>query len=162
MSISYEIKPLPTHIHVKGEGSYVLADAVQIIGEALAAAGAHRQPRILIDARNITGDLSTMQRFEFSEAVVQLYSCKPAGCAALIALVGNEPLLDPDRFGETVAVNRAVPVKVTTDIKEALDWLKIQSNPISEPWKGEARGEEPAVAAAGVARRSLGSRAKPV
>jgi hypothetical protein len=33
---------------------------------------------------------------------------------------------------------------------------------LSEPWKGEARGEEPAVAAAGVARRSLGSRAKPV
>ena len=127
MSITYEINWLPTHIHVIGEGSYVLADAVQIIGAALAAANAHGQPRILIDARKITGNLTVMQRFEFGEAVAQLYSCRPAGCAALIALVANEPLLDPGRFGETVAVNRAVPVKATTDMREAVEWLKIQA-----------------------------------
>ena len=127
MSITYEINLLPTHIHVTGEGSYVLADAVQIIGEALATASAHGQPRIFIDARKITGNLSIMQRFEFGEAVAQLYSCRPAGCAALIALVGNEPLLDPSRIGETVALNRAVPVKATTDIKEALSWLGIHA-----------------------------------
>lgn len=128
MSVTYEINLLPTHILVKVEGSYALDDAVQLVGAALEAASLHQQKRILIDARKVTGDLSTTQRFEFGEAVARLYSQRPETCAALIALVGSEPLIDPRRFGETVAVNRGAPVKATTDIQEALEWLGIPAD----------------------------------
>jgi len=127
MSVSYEISVLPTHVLVQATGSYELADAMHLVREALATANSHKQPKILVDARKVTGNLSMMQRFEFGDAVAKLYSQRPHGSAALIAVVGNEPLIDPERFGETVAVNRAVPVKVSTDMQEALDWLNIQS-----------------------------------
>ena len=138
MSISYEITVLTTHILAKAEGSYELADAVRLVGEALAAASAHKQLRILIDARRVMGNPSMMQRFEFGEAVAKLYSQRPDRSAALIALVGNEPLIHPSRFGETVAVNRAVPVKATTDMQEAMDWLNIQyAQPQEKPTDSE-------------------------
>lgn len=128
MSITYEITPLPTHIYVRGEGCFEFVDAVQMFSDALSAAGAHRQLRILIDVRKVTGNLTKMQRFEFGKAVAQLYARNPDGGPALIALFGNEPLLDPDRFGEAVAANRGVPVKATTDMNEAMNWLGIETD----------------------------------
>lgn len=127
MGISFEIIVLPTHILVEAAGSYELADAVAVVGEALTAASEHKRPKILIDARKVTGNLSMMQRFEFGEAVARLYSQSPDGSAALIAVLGNEPLIDPSRLGETVAINRAVPIKVTPHMQEAMHWLNIQS-----------------------------------
>ena len=129
MSIKYEISALPTHILCVGEGSYEPAEVLSAIEAAFKAASAHKQPRILLDARKVTGNLSLMQRYEFGEAVAQLYSRRLKGGFYLIALVGHEPLLDPEHFGEMVAVNRAVPYKATMDMQEALDWLKIQSSP---------------------------------
>lgn len=41
------------------------------------------------------------------------------------AFVGNEPFIEPERFAATVAVNRGVQMKATTDLQEALDWLNI-------------------------------------
>lgn len=40
-----------------------------------------------------------------------------------VALVGSEPLIDPERFGAVVANNRGLPVKATTDFEEALRFL---------------------------------------
>jgi hypothetical protein len=42
-----------------------------------------------------------------------------------VAIVGVEPLVDRDRFGQTVAQNRGLPVKITTRLEEALSWLDI-------------------------------------
>jgi hypothetical protein len=36
-------------------------------------------------------------------------------------------VLDPDRFGETVAVNRGMPVRVFDNLEEALKWLAVTS-----------------------------------
>ena len=40
-----------------------------------------------------------------------------------IACVGTSPVIDPQRFGEKVA--RGLPLKVSTDIGEALAWLGV-------------------------------------
>jgi hypothetical protein len=42
------------------------------------------------------------------------------------AYVGSQPLVEPQRFGETVAVNRGINLKVFTEMKEALAWLEAQ------------------------------------
>lgn len=130
MNIKYEITILPTHILVTGEGTYELAEVLRAIEAGFKAASAHKQTRILLDARKVKGNLSLMQRYEFGEAVAQLYGRRPEGSFYRIALVGNEPLLDPEHFGEVVAVNRAVPYKATMAMQEALDWLGIKSGPM--------------------------------
>jgi hypothetical protein len=40
-----------------------------------------------------------------------------------VALVGKHPVIDRDRFGETVARNRGAAVKVTYDLESAYRWL---------------------------------------
>jgi hypothetical protein len=40
-----------------------------------------------------------------------------------LAVLGNEPIIDPNRFGEIVATNRGANVKVFTDDPMALEWL---------------------------------------
>jgi hypothetical protein len=41
------------------------------------------------------------------------------------AVVGQEPLIDEERFGETVAVNRGINAKATTSLDEAISWLRL-------------------------------------
>jgi len=42
-----------------------------------------------------------------------------------VALVGNEPLIHPERFGEIVARNRGADARAFTDEAEALRWLGV-------------------------------------
>jgi hypothetical protein len=41
------------------------------------------------------------------------------------AVVGQEPLIDEERFGETVAVNRGINAKAATSLDEAISWLNL-------------------------------------
>jgi len=43
-----------------------------------------------------------------------------------MAIVGSEPYIDPDRFGETVATNRGGDVGVFTSMTDALAWLDVK------------------------------------
>ena len=40
-----------------------------------------------------------------------------------------EPLRDPARYGETVAVNRGMKVKVFETLEEAFEWLRLPPIP---------------------------------
>lgn len=51
------------------------------------------------------------------------------GRAAQFAYVIHEPLRDPGRYGETVAVNRGMNVKTFETPEEALEWLRLDSAP---------------------------------
>jgi hypothetical protein len=38
-------------------------------------------------------------------------------------VVGREPIVDKERFGETVAINRGTNVRVFTEMSEGLTWI---------------------------------------
>jgi len=123
MSLNFQIKRESAFILVAGDGEFDLADSKRIIETAIDSALEQKVPRILIDARSVTGKPTTMQRFEFANHVVTLYRQRERARFIRIAVVGFKPLIDPNRFGETVAVNRGVPLRVTTNITEAIEWL---------------------------------------
>ena len=57
--------------------------------------------------------------------LIELYgNTGPHQTFIYIAVVGDEPMIDSRRFGETVAVNRGAFGKVFTDFSEAKAWLK--------------------------------------
>lgn len=63
-----------------------------------------------------------MERFKLGDAFSTIQrKYNPPIC---FAVVGDEPIIDPERFGETVAVNRGVLGKVFTDIDEAVAWVE--------------------------------------
>lgn len=128
MSIQYEIQVHTDHVCMVCEGDYVLTDALHIIQTALETADRNKLLKILFDWRNVQGQLTTMQRYELAEQGASLYAKMPAAGRILIAMVNNEETVDPERFGEEVAINRGVPLKVTTDMQEALMWLGIDTD----------------------------------
>jgi hypothetical protein len=80
--------------------------------------------KILFDGIKITGTPpTTLERFNLGEYAAEL--CWQFGKPIRIALAAKIPIVDPKRFGETVARNRGANGKVFTDLEEAKDWLML-------------------------------------
>ena len=90
---------------------------------AVEAALEHRKSRILIDAMAVTGEVTVTQRYAGSVFLTTQIKERAIGAIRKVAICGYEPLVDPNRFGELVAVNRGVNLKVMTHRGEAVAWL---------------------------------------
>src|SRR5215469_15068634 len=106
-------------VHVTGEFS--LDEAKRIFVEMMESIALHRTKRLLFDGLTITGDPRTIERFyygEFAAQTVAQYQSRGVSLATPFAYVLSEPVLDPERFGETVAVNRGMCLKAFDNIEE--------------------------------------------
>ena len=113
-----EIEVLDGVVRASVSGTFSLDNAKTFFQEILGRAREEGVNKILIDARGITTQISTMARFEFGS-----YLAKQRPHQIKIAFVGHKDAVWPDRFMENVSVNRAVKAKVVTEIKDAIDWL---------------------------------------
>lgn len=90
---------------------------VGVLGWSVGAGVTH----LLADFTGVTllDDPSTFERFKLGERAAA------AGAAAgiKVAVFGREPVMDPERFGVTVAVNRGLQVDSFPDEVAALTWL---------------------------------------
>jgi hypothetical protein len=84
--------------------------------------------KVLIDGREITGDPTSFERFLYGTfaACATLEILHTHNLKLKFAYVIHEPLRDPKRYGETVAVKGGMDVKTFEDKNEALEWLKDQ------------------------------------
>ena len=82
--------------------------------------------KVLVDGREISGKFTTMDRFLVAVFFVKENSKLLAGRLRPIKItfVMDKSLIDPKRFGETVARNRGLHGLVTDNIEEALQWLE--------------------------------------
>jgi hypothetical protein len=111
------------------EGEFDIEDAKQAFVEILAQVEQHKASKVLIDTRTVGGEPKVIERFFYGEfvgdAVNALSSRGWVGETPQFAYIMVEPLLDPMRLGETVALNRGMNVKSFEDENEALEWLGI-------------------------------------
>jgi hypothetical protein len=112
-------------LRVDASGEFSLEDAKQAFLEMLKAVGQHKVEKILLDARNVMGKPGDLERFYYGEfaareshRMVVEHKIVPR-----FAYVIHEPLRDPTRLGETVAVNRGMNVKTFETQEDALEWL---------------------------------------
>ena len=123
MAIKLAMEEKSNHLHVKCNGEFEAVAFLDACKEALAFACEKKIAAVLIDVRNLTGDVfTTMERYEFGKAFAEYQIRLPIVICA--AVLGKEPLIDPDRFAETVALNRGALGKVFTNIEEATNWLE--------------------------------------
>ena len=94
---------------------------VGVIAQVATAIRAAPAAAILVDISEMFGPLDDLARYRFAMAGVS------AGLAGPIAFVGRGGLVDPGRFGEVVARNRGVNVRVFTEEPEARVWLREQT-----------------------------------
>lgn len=96
---------------------------IEICAKAAASAGDHRRRALLVDVRGAglqkAGMPSVADRYDVGSKLAELTWRH----RITLALVGDEPIIDPKRFGELVFLNRAGNGRAFTDFDQAHDWL---------------------------------------
>jgi len=131
--MAYLIKddPQPHYLHIRLEGAW----DDKLIGETsdriLALCEKHQARKILFDVMGLSGNPSTLSRFSMStQFAVKFLKARLAHRipACRFAVIGHHPLVDSNRFEETVAVNNGLPVRTFTDLEKALAWLEVDES----------------------------------
>ena len=115
-------------LRVDATGEFSLHEAQQTFLEILEAVARAKVKKVLMDGRRLNGEPTIMERFyygEFAANSVASFFSRGVSPATKFAYVLKEPVLDPGRFGETVAVNRGMLAKVCEDPEEAFAWLEV-------------------------------------
>ena len=101
-------------------GSVSFDEVVALVRAAIAAARSNQARDLLVDATALTGFSSpdTFQRFL---AVVEW--AEEARGSVRLAMVARPEMIDPHKFGVTVAVNRGLVSNIFTTEGEARAWL---------------------------------------
>ncbi len=129
MGMNLSIHAYSSFLHVEATGEFSLPEAKRTFLEMLEAATVNTLNTVLFDGRTLIGDPHTMERFYYGEfAATSVRKQKARGLAedTHFAYVLEIPMRDPMKFGETVARNRGMLVKVFSNYKEACAWLKIE------------------------------------
>ena len=108
-------------------GEFSLKEAQRTFIEMLDAVAEQKAKKILCDGREVKGEPEKFERFlygKFAAETVERYIIEQGIPRPQFAYVLHEPVLDPKRSGETVAVNWGMRVKVFDNLEDALEWLR--------------------------------------
>lgn len=114
-------------LHVVATGEFSLEEAKRNFQEVLGAVVQYRATKVFLDGRTVKGKPEDMERFYYGEFAANETRrlVKEHGIVPRFAYVIHEPLRDPRRFAETVAVNRGMNIKVCETLEEAFAWLEL-------------------------------------
>ena len=128
MSLRVDFETHKNYLRAIVSGEYNLRGAQDVYDQAIKIAVAGGQSRLLLDASRVTGAPTQDERYMlglFVAAEQRILASKTPPAEVQVAVYGRQPLIDPERFGETVAVNRGAKVKVSEHLDEALSWLGV-------------------------------------
>jgi hypothetical protein len=119
MNVADDLRPADGYTVYRPAGECTLETAAAIVMEAIRECGQRKVQRLLIDITGLRGfkPPSTFQRYQIASAWA--YAAGPIR----IAFVFRPDILDPQRFGMTVAQNRGMSGEVFLDESEAVGWL---------------------------------------
>jgi hypothetical protein len=140
MSMILKIALESGFLRVSATGSFSLVEAKRTFIEMLEAVAQNKVEKVLFDGRGLAGKPETMERFfygdEFVARTVWYFAELGVSRATKYAYVLRAPVIDPGRFGETVARNRGMDVMAFDNPEEALEWLGI--TPANKPDAGDS------------------------
>lgn len=132
MNLEFEIEAKPSHVHVLCSGDFDLEGIKEMFRAVLATAERRHLVRAFVDARSLTGSASAVERYGVGAFISeQMLERKQAG----VIRIGF--VIDPERFGDTVASNRGCTVRAGTDTKEIRGWLGIEPANGPDPEAGK-------------------------
>ena len=113
-------------LNVEATGEFSLDEAKRAFLEMLGAVTQYQAKKVFLDGRTVRGKPGDLERFCYGEFAAKetMRLVKEHGIAPQFAYVIKEPLRDPQRFGETVAVNRGMNIKVCETPQEAFERLE--------------------------------------
>jgi hypothetical protein len=110
------------YLRLECSGTFTQESALEAFERAFTLAAEAGRPAVLVDFRAVTGREPTLaERYQLAVRVADVQAAtKPR---IYFALLGHEPMIHPERFGEIVARTRGADGGVFTDEAQALDWL---------------------------------------
>jgi hypothetical protein len=104
-------------------GHFSIKEAERTFLEIIDAILKHNARKVLFDGLKITGKPDVMERFYYGEFVAkEVMNCvvgRKISHAPKFAYLLRPPVLDANRFGETVAANRGMIVKTFETLEDA-------------------------------------------
>jgi hypothetical protein len=131
MDLTVDIDPRKHYLRATVTGPYSLRGAQDAYDDVVKAAVAYGHTRVLIDASGVTGAPTQDERYMlglFVAAEQRILASKTPSVQVQVAVFARPPFTDPNRFGETVAVNRGAKLKVSEQLDEALAWLGVSAS----------------------------------
>jgi hypothetical protein len=123
MDIEIQTELKPKYALVRCRFTFKIDAFLEVCERAFQFTASEGRKAVLVDIRDVTGEpFTTTERYRTGERVAELQRGTGKGIAMVV--VGNEPMIDPMRFGETVGKNRGANGQVFTDIDEAVEWIE--------------------------------------
>lgn len=128
LPLKYSLKVKDSYLSVSVSGHFSLSEAKIMYADALTILFEKNLSIILFDAAKVKGKVTTLERYYFGEfaAFESLKYLRKGLKRITVSICGEEPIIDPKRFGEIVARNRGLNLKVTTDKNESLQFLGVK------------------------------------
>ena len=114
-------------LRVTVTGQFVLETAQGTFLEVLELVKQYQSKKVLVDALEAQGEPRVLERYLYAEFVAMAaaeFRRFKADWSPKFAYVLQPPLGDPKKFGETVALNRGMRLKVFETAEEGLKWLE--------------------------------------
>jgi hypothetical protein len=126
--LKYSFKVKNNFLSVTVSGHFSLSEAKIMYADALECLLKKNVSKLFFDAFRVKGVVTTMDRYYFGEfAAFESLKYIGKGLKKIsVSICGEEPIIDPRRFGEIVARNRGLNLKVTTDKNESLQFLGVK------------------------------------
>ena len=115
------------YVYVTATGEFSLDEAQRTFLEILESVAVAKLTKVLFDGSMLVGEPKIIERFyygEFAARSVASFASRGVSPATRFAYVLEEPMLDPERFGETAAVNRGMIVRAFDNLEAARAWLE--------------------------------------
>jgi len=126
--LKYKFEVRDNYVSVIVSGYFSLSEAKKMYTDALDTLVDKKFSKLFFDVHKVKGYVKTIDRYFLGEfAALESLKYMEKGLLGLTAsFYGIEPIIDHERFGELVARNLGLNLKVTTDKKEALHFLGVE------------------------------------
>lgn len=126
--LKYSLKVKDSYLSVTVSGHFSLTEVKIMYIDALESLLDNNFSKLFFNAYKVKGKVTTIDRYYFGEfAALESLKYMGKGLKRIaVSVYGIEPIIDPERFGEIVARNRGLNLKVTTDKNEALQFLGVK------------------------------------
>ncbi|HZD20109.1 MAG TPA: hypothetical protein VE325_05505 [Burkholderiales bacterium] len=125
--LHFETEPRRGYLYVTLSGELEVASAEAALAEMFGIAARAHQSRILLDCSRVAGEWGPDERYAVGSFIAaemerraNQFPERPR-----LAIYAVAPLMDPNRYTQTVATNRGALVRTSDSLQELLSWLGV-------------------------------------
>jgi hypothetical protein len=125
--LHFETEPRRGYLYVTVTGRLDVAGAQAGLAEMFGVAARAHQARILLDCSRLAGEWGPDERYAVGSFIAaemerraNQFPERPR-----LAIYAVAPLMDPNRYTQTVATNRGALVRSSDSLQELLSWLGV-------------------------------------